>query len=465
MQAWTQLLKRLEIELGVETVQRWLHPLKVIRFDACNLYLEAADAFQSLWFEEHIRGKISSQLINNSGKPIKVHITTAEEISASKNKGAKSPHPYRPSSPFTLSFAAIDPYCNLENFVFSPATLLAYKLLCHTAGCNPLNGHPDANATPELGAFNPIYLYGNKGSGKSHLLMAVASALRQRGLSALYVRADTFTQHVVAAIRAGEMSAFRQAYRTIDTLLIDDVQTFSGKAATQEELFHTFNALHVNNRQIILSATCTPAELAHIEARLISRFEWGITLPLPPAEGELLEIILRKKMDALHFPLHPTIVEFLLHTFRNSKNLVQALEALMLRGHLHKRGRTALPSLHITLPQVKHYLDDLISSLPEHALTPEKILAAIGQMFGVKRDDITGKGKSREYVLPRQLAMYLCRKQLKLPFKKIGAFFDKDHSTVMASVKLIQQGIDNNSEPIISAYYGLSRQLQQETYR
>lgn len=473
MQAWSDFLQSLEDQLGAKTVQRWLHPLKVMRFDACNLYLEAKDSFHALWFEEHIRDKVSRELVNHSGKPIKVHLSVAEskgkeQKNDKKDKGGKelpsagkAAMPKGPG-PFSLGFEALHPHATLEHFAPTSATLLPFKLLCHTAGCNPATGQYDIAAAPELGAFNPIYVYGPKGTGKTHLLMGITEALRRHGIQSLYVRAATFTEHFVAAIRAGQMNAFRHAYRTNDVLIIDDAQTFCGKAATQEELFHTFNTLHVANRQIILSANCAPSELHQVEPRLISRFEWGITLPIPFLEIKQLRTILQKKMETLHFPLHPSVVEFLLEAFVDSTSLVQALEALILRSHLQKQGGVHLSSTQVTLSQAKYYLNDLLRSYAEQSLTPEKILGAVGQTFGIKRDDIMGKGKSREYVLARQLAMYLCRMRLKLPFKKIGEFFNKDHSTVMASVKLIQQGLDENLEGICSAYHSLSRHLQQQ---
>jgi chromosomal replication initiator protein len=468
MQAWSDFLKLLEIQLGAETVQRWLLPLKILRFDACNIYLEAKDSFHALWFEEHIQKKAATLLVNNSGNPIKVHLTTAQNKSIHdpiENQDAPG-NAVKSSTPapaaFSLNFQAIDPYATLEHFAPLPDALLPFKLLCHTSGCNPLTGQFDPNARPELGTFNPIYLYGSKGSGKTHLLMAVTGALRKHGIQALYVQATTFTEHVVAAIRAGQMSAFRQAYRTNDVLIIDDVHTFSGKAATQEELFHTFNTLHVANQQIILSANCSPADLNKIEPRLVSRFEWGIVLPMPHLGQSELRTILSKKMEILHFPLHTAVIEFLLNTFFDSKSLLQALEALILRSHMQRRAGTNISSTQITLSQAKYYLNDLIRTHAEQSLTPEKILDAVGQTFGIKRDDILGKSKNREYVLPRQMAMHLCRMQLKLPFKKIGDLFNKDHSTVMASVKLIQEGLDGNKEEICSAYHTLSRHLQQE---
>ena len=154
---------------------------------------------------------------------------------------------------------------------------IVYRLFCELTGYNPI-AEKYEQPVVALGAFNPIYLWGGSGSGKTHLLMALTHAFKQRGLNALYARAETFTEHVVAAIRSSEMQSFRKAYRHVDVLLIDDVHVFARKDATQEEFFHTFNTLHTSGRQIILTSKCAPSLLQEIEPRLISRFEWGINV-------------------------------------------------------------------------------------------------------------------------------------------------------------------------------------------
>ena len=246
MRAWDEFLALQEIELGIETVHKWLKTLNVVRFDACNLYLEAKDSFQVSWFEEHIRKKIQTQFVNNNNKKIKVHLAIANTPSQSKkaksaNSKAKLPAP--PS--FTLNFDDPDPYCTFMNYVPTEKNTLVEKLF------RSLTESSNADHSKKLGVFNPIYIHGGSGTGKTHLLMAIAHALQQKGLRVLYSSAETFTAHVVSAIRIGEMSIFRQVYRNSDVLIIDGVQVLSKKGATQEELFHTFNTLHLENRQII----------------------------------------------------------------------------------------------------------------------------------------------------------------------------------------------------------------------
>jgi chromosomal replication initiator protein len=308
-----------------------------------------------------------------------------------------------------------------------------------------------------LGAFNPLYLYGPTGCGKTHLLMSLTQTFRAQGLRSIYVRAEQFTDHVVTAIRAGEMSTFRQAYRNTDLLIVDDVHVFSRKGATQEEFFHTFNTLHLEGKQIILSANCAPQELQLIEPRLVSRFEWGIVLPLKPLLAEELKYMLQVKSQALHFFLPAKVLEFLLETFTsNPKALIKAFEALVLRLHLDAHHSIQ----NLTVSAVKALLSDLLIEEQKSALTPPKIIQAIAEHYGIRTEDILGKSQTRECALPRQLAMHLCREKLKMPFMKIGDLFSRDHSTVMASVKSIQKSLKEDHRDITGAWHAILKKLQ-----
>jgi chromosomal replication initiator protein len=451
MQAWEQFLQLQEFELGTETVNKWLRSLKVQRFDACNLYLEAKDSFQALWFEEHVRSKAQTKLVNGNNKRIKIHLIVANTPALPKKFKEKSKRKDDLSS-FKLVFDELDPLCTFDNFVVNEDNGLTYKLLTEIAGLSDR----DRNAT-QLGTFNPIYLYGRGGAGKTHLIMSLAHAFQAKGLKIIYARAETFTDHVVTAIRAGEMSIFRQAYRNIDVLLIDDVHVFSRKGATQEEFFHTFNTLHLDGKQIILSANCSPQELQLIEPRLVSRFEWGIVLPIKMLQKEEMRQILEIKANALNFPLPVKIADYLVETFvSNPKALTKALEALVLRLHLDPQHSVNALNVQAT----KHLLADLLIDEQNSALTPSKIIQAVADHYGIRTEDILGKAQSRDCSFPRQLAMFLCRQQLKLPFMKIGMLFTRDHSTVMSGIKQIQKALDQNDADIGSDYYAVAKKLQ-----
>lgn len=452
MQAWEQFLKQQEVELGSETVQKWLRTLKIKRFDACNLYLEAKDSFQVLWFEEHMRDKAQTKLINGNNKRIKIHLSLIESSTTSptkKNRANKTTRDFK-TAPFQLSFDELDPLCLFHHFIVSQDNQLTHKLLYEIAGLsNP--------ATTSLGSFNPIYFYGPTGCGKTHLLMSLAHTFRSQGLKTIYVRAELFTDHVVTAIRAGEMSIFRQSYRNTDILLVDDVHVFSRKNATQEEFFHTFNTLHLAGKQIILTANCSPQELQLIEPRLVSRFEWGIVLPLRLSQGDDLRHMLQTKAQALKVNLPTKIADFLVETFTsNPKALIKAFEALILRLYLDSDHSIQ----NLTIIAVKTLLADLLIEEQKSTLTSAKIIQAVAEHYGIRTEDIFGKSQTRECALPRQLAMHLCREKLKMPFMKIGDLFLRDHSTVMASVKHIQKVLEEDHRDITGAWYAILKKLQ-----
>lgn len=414
MQIWDQFLSRLEKKWGHETVNRWLRSLKVARFDAANLYLEAQDSFQISWFEEHVRSLIEKEpLANNNGRCIRIHLS----LPATKKPQAKT----EPSHSNAIQSDMLDPEMSLEHFLPSGQNAMAIQVISEIATI----------------PFNPIYLYGPEGSGKTHLLMAAALELKKLGKNVFYVRAEKFTEHVVQAIRLGHMQDLRKSYRSATALLVDDIHIFARKAATQEEFFHTFNDLHTRGCPILLSSRLPPSKLNEIEPRLISRFEWGIAIGL---ERQDLKQILEKKAALWKLKIDPQLIPYLLETFPSSALL--ALTALTFR---------AADSARIDPDLARRLLKDLLEKEALHTWTPEKIVKAIAAQYGIPSADLLGKSQMRESVVPRQIAMYLCREKLKLPFQKIGEIFGRDHSTVMASVRLIQNRIEEKKPDILEA--------------
>jgi chromosomal replication initiator protein len=452
MQAWQNFLTVLEKEYGRETVVKWVLPLKVTKFDAGNLYLEAHDSFQLLWFDEHVRPKAKKYLINNNNRPIKIHIKLDD-------KGATPPAAQTPLEPKeeTIHFISdrLESTFSFEQFVSGNQNLVPYQVLCKLSGFNPDDYRMEKPGL-DLATYNPIYLYGPTGSGKTHLMNALAQVLMNRGLKVFYVRAETFTQHVVSAIRLGKMQEFRQAYRHVDVLIVDDIQILSRKNATQEELFHTFNTLHTEGKQIILSSNLAPKFLDHIEERLISRFEWGLSLPLERIQNtKELQSIVQKRTQFYRFPLKQEVIDYLIKQFPNAKSLTKALEILTIKSHLHKMDQKQL----LDLSETREFLSKFSEEESKEKLTDEKLLYLVAENFGIKIDDMTGKSQSRESVLPRQIAMFLLRKELQMPYMKIGSIFSRDHSTVMSSIKNVMKGLDDQDKEISGYLSDIQRRI------
>ena len=441
MKIWEDFLQSLEKSLGKDVVEKWLRPLKIARFDAGNLYLEAMNTFQIIWFEEHIRKRIPKGLITGSDRPIKVHLGLGTPLPASKQQRIKRNDRAGSQAPRQYDSLPIDRTATLSTFIPTANNKLALKVVEEILG-------------GEQG-FNPLYLVGPTGSGKSHLLQAIANGFEKKKKKVLYTHAETFTDHLVSALRATDMAAFRATYRSCDVLIVEDVHLFSKKSATQEEFFHTFNELHTEGKVIALCSTLTPQELAHIEPRLISRFEWGIVVPVETVDKKLFLEILKNKISALKVNIPQKVSTFLLELFQSSpKALIKAFNTLLLRT---KGGSDGYENL--TLPSLKRLLSDLLIEEDKHHVTPPRVLETVAEHFGIIIDDLTGKGQSRDLILPRQMAMYICREILKLPYTKIGDLFKRDHSTVMSALKQLQKELLISSSDVPSHLQSLFKKL------
>jgi len=429
MKAWTLFLQDLEKTIGVSTTRKWLYSLKVLKFDACNLYLEAENHFQAKWFEEHIRPIIQKGFYNENFHKIKIHLSVKNLYKPDKIKPQKNPE---------ILSDPLDSYLTFPFFIASDKNLMTLKLLKETAQKNS--------------SFNPIFLYGQKGCGKTHLLQACAQIFKQRNFNTFFVNARTFTSHVVDAIRNGHMQLFRKTYRNLDVLIIDDIQILANKFATQEEFFHTFNTLHSENKTIIISSNIAPNSMDNIESRLVSRFEWGISLLLEKLEKKELKHVLKNQTTLLNLELDQPVEKFILEKFQNIRSIKKALKTLVLKTHLEN-------AFSFDLNNVKKHLSHLIEEEEITILNHDKIVHEVSIYFGLTTKDILGKSQTRECTLPRQFSMYLCRELLKMPFMKIGCIFKRDHSTVMTSVKTIKKDLEIKNVDIYSAFVEISKKL------
>ncbi len=410
MKDWAVFLEKLESSFGRKVIKKWLHPLKIKSYDARNLYLEAENSFQVSWFEEHIKPLLPS-FTNCNHQKIQVHLLLPGIHSEKENKRV-------------FSFFADIPlkHASFENFFPTKGTKEAWEML-------PLL------FKKKEPFFNPLFIYGPSKVGKTHLLSSIAKQWENQGKKVFYVNGSTFTNHVVMAIRNNLMPLFRNTYRNIDALIVENIHIFSNRVATQEEFFHTFNALHAQGKCLLISANQPPSSLS-LEPRLISRFEWGLSLGLTPPSTEEFLPILEKKSKSLGFFLEEEVKFFLIKHFSSGfSSLLTALDALILRT-----PKSTLCDLWLA----QKLLQDLLHE-EKKTVTPQSILEKSASYFDLKKEEISGKGQNMEHSFARQIVMYLFRENLNMPFKKIGEFFQRDHSTVITSVRKIETMIKKDN--------------------
>lgn len=453
MKIWNDFLQSLEAELGEATVNQWLRPMEISQVKPGEWHLVASDSFQMLWFEEHIRPLVESRLRDNEGHKIRVKVQVKEKNTQAptKKKSRSSPAKKTDSEDEgveKLHIQADSVNCDLtaEQIVEHEGNKLAWRALQELAN------------DPSLflsDGFNPLYIYGPSGCGKSLIAGCAVQKLLQSGMKVIYVRGETFTHHVVQAIRLGMMQQFRRFYRGVDLLVFDGVETLSHKASTQEEFFHTFNSLHVGAKSIVLIASCAPKDLKGIEARLVSRFEWGLMAQMEQPTTAAISAIAQVHINRLKLDVSPLQKKILIEHFgTNPGEIIKALSTLSLRIHRQKLLASSLSN-----DQLLALLDDLIEQKLASQLNHDKIISVVGDHFGITNKDLLGKCQRREFSLPRQIAMYLCREKLQMPFLKIAQLFDRDHSTVMASCKLVQRHLKDSSSRVTQDLATLSQKL------
>lgn len=441
MQAWEQFVSDLEKELDPLIVSKWIRTLKVVHFDACNLYLEANDPFHLNWFEEHLRARVKRELVNKNFHPIAVHLTTpgSQQASQKKRKPMQNMASQPSLQPVSFSSDAPIPTASFSNFLVAKNSGFAVKALMRLTD----------DSSSENCLFNPIYLYGEEGAGKSHLLMATANAYLAQKKRVLFLHAQSFTDHLIAAIRQSQMDHFRKWCRSVDLFIIDDIHLFAKRAATQEEFFHTFNALHAAKKQIILSGKLPPNGLEEIEPRLISRFEWGLVLSLDLLNGEQKKEYLLLLAKERAVSLSTEVIDFLCDSFQKMSSLQRAFDAICLRM---KGPATALS-------EVKKSLQDILDREEAEKLTAEKIIALTAEQCGILPKELLSRGQTKMLSYPRQLAIYLCRSKLELTFKKIGQLFSRDHSTIISSIAAIERKIQEREPETVAFLSAMEKKL------
>ena len=332
---------------------------------------------------------------------------------------------------------------NYENANLNPK----YKFDTFVVGSNNKFAHSASLAVAESPgeAYNPLYLYGGAGLGKTHLMHSIGHFVLEQNpnMKVLYVTSEEFTNEVIESIRSGNaaaMTKLREKYRTVDVLMVDDVQFIIGKESTQEEFFHTFNVLHAAGKQIILSSDKPPKEMETLDERFRSRFEWGLIADIQPPDYETRMAILRKNAETYDRKIDEEIIKYIATNIKsNIRELEGAFNKIIAFAKLNK--------VDLTLALAEEALKDVIYPNKPKEVTPSLIINVVAEHFGVKSEDITSKKRNSEFVQPRQVVMYLCRELTDTSYTNIGKLLGKkDHTTIIHGVNKVTEDIKMNEE-------------------
>jgi chromosomal replication initiator protein len=318
----------------------------------------------------------------------------------------------------------LNPRNTFESFVVGPNNEIA-----HAAAL--------AVAQAPARTYNPLFIYGGVGLGKTHLMQAIGQYVwaKKKNMKVIYVSSELFINEFIDAIQHSNLVKFRKRYRQVDLLLIDDIQFLGGKERSQEEFFHTFNTLFDGHKQIVLSSDRPASEIANLEHRLVSRFEWGLTAELQPPDIETRMAILRKKARGMQIKLRDEVFQFLASRIRTN---VRRLEGALMRV----ASFASLSGKELTQEVVEHLLKDILQEEARHSITIEQIQRRVAEHFDVRVADMTSKRRPASIAFPRQVAMYLARELTKASLNEIGdAFGGRDHGTVLHACKLVKKRI------------------------
>jgi chromosomal replication initiator protein len=410
-QAWQSTLGQLQTEMSKAAFDTWVRCAELVSYAQGEFTIGVQNAYARDWLESRLSSTISSLLSGFLESPQTVNFVVwhkdeetcerAEMIEAEEE--AALTKPVLVSSPFNARYV-------FDTFVVGSSNRLAHAA-CVAVAENPAR------------AYNPLFLYGGVGLGKTHLLHAIGNMAHAQGLQVLYVSSEEFTNDLINAIRTHNTVSFRDRYRNIDVLLIDDIQFIAGKESTQEEFFHTFNTLHGQEKQIVITSDRSPKAMVTLEERLRSRFEWGLIVDIQPPDLETRIAILRSKADRAGRKVPDAILEAIA---RQVQSNIRELEGSLTRvlAYADLSGRP------LSLELVDIALADLLPQ--RRTLEPRQVVAVVASAFGVTMEQMMGRDRSREVALPRQVAMYLLREEQSVSLPQIGEVLGgRDHTTVM----------------------------------
>ena len=443
-QVWQTTLSQLQLQMTRATFDTWVKDTHIVDHENDCLVIGTKNVFAKDWLENRLSNTISRTVANvlgrsvviefvvdsanGSGNPHIVEPTEADEPPISpvlNKKGSGSTNNGRPQQPGSKDKLMLNNRYTFDQFIVGASNRLA-----HAASL--------AVAEKPADAYNPLFLYGGVGLGKTHLLQAVAHFALTKGQRVIYTTSEAFTNDLINAIRNQSTENFRERYRNTDFLLIDDIQFIAGKESTQEEFFHTFNTLHSSGGQIVLTSDRPPKAITTLEDRLRSRFEWGLLADIQPPDLETRIAILKFKAESQTALVPSDVMEFIA---RRAQNNIRELEGALTKVIAHSNMLRQA----ITLELAEKALQDIVSRQAE--LTVDQVIAAVSQYYRIQEKTLIGRGRSKDVSAARQMAMYLAREETGASLPHIGEVLGgRDHTTIMHGWEKIASRIEENDQ-------------------
>lgn len=425
----------LEISLTKAHFVTWFRSTSIVERNDNMIVIGVPSAFIRNWVQEKYHAEILKALkdIAPEIKEIKYQIVGPAQAAPTptQNTPSRESSSARPSNTVSAPAAKkAEPNQNLNpKYTFESFIVGSHNQLAHAAS--------QAVSKKPGSTYNPLFLYGGVGLGKTHLMQAVGNDVLKKNPEAkiLYVTSERFTNDFVTALGQGKMDIFKSTYRNVDVLLVDDIQFLAGKEGTQEEFFHTFNALHQNNKQVVMTSDRLPKEIPAIEERLVSRFEWGMIADIAAPDMETRLAILKTKCKEKNYNIDSEILQYIAEVIQsNIRELEGALNRLMVYCQLNNTRPT--------LDQTKNILVSVITPPKKRGVSAKKIVEIVSDFYNVVPEDLLKQSRKKEYVNPRQIAMYIIRKELETSLPSIGEFFGgRDHTTVIHAVEKVERNI------------------------
>ena len=437
-QLWTAALGELQVGLSRAQYDTWFKDTQVISEEDDVFLIGVPNAFAREWLDSKFRNQVREALQHLLGRTVDVRFVTSSAGPTTAGRTSAAPGMTSPTPPGSQQTGG------QERREAGALLNARYTFSTFVVGSNNRLAHAAALSVAERPghSYNPLFIYGGSGLGKTHLMHAIGHAViaRHPKKRVAYATSEKFTNEFINSIRAQKGEEFRERYRRIDVLLIDDIQFIAGKEGTQEEFFHTFNAIHEEGKQIVMSSDRPPKAITQLEDRLRSRFEWGLIADISAPDLETRIAILRAKAEAQNVAVPPPVVDFLAQRIvSNIRELEGALTRIV--------AFAALQAVPVTTQLAQEMLQNLLYNPHRKSLSPERIVETVARYYGVPLDQIKGKARDRQVVLPRQIAMYLMREETEAPLLRIGeALGGRDHSTVLHGCEKIEREMAENDD-------------------